>query len=172
MWWRHSLKNNKCHHFETNQYIKNCHGRFTENYPKPLSSGFNSKKYVIEFHIHPFKAMSPMLLRAYPLTKLPWLSAASFFFLSTPSKACSINDFSSLILSLFSFFACFDSEIFLSINPARPFENSSSRFKICGIRKVYFKHSQRKLYIFAHGGGPPCSGGPPLVPGGPPGGGP
>ena len=55
IWWRHSLKINKCHHFESSQGIKKLPRQIYCELPEVPFKNFNSKKNVIEFYTHLFK---------------------------------------------------------------------------------------------------------------------
>ena len=61
IWWRHSLKINKCRNFETNQNIRISPRQICIKLPKVSFKQFNRKKNATEFYIHHFKYLSSML---------------------------------------------------------------------------------------------------------------
>ena len=61
-WWRHSLKINKCRHFETNQKIRKLPRQIYIKLFEVSFKQFNWKKNATEFYNHYFKDLSSMLI--------------------------------------------------------------------------------------------------------------
>ena len=97
MWWRQSLKINKCRHFETNQNIRKLPQQIYIKLLKVPLKQFNWKKNATEFHNHHFKDLSSML----SFKRKVWLMANPRLYLNMPLRpACFVN--TSFALSLLS----------------------------------------------------------------------
>ena len=62
IWWCHSLKINKCRHFETNQNIRKLPRQIYIQLLKVSFKQSNWKRNATEFYTHHFKDLSSMLL--------------------------------------------------------------------------------------------------------------